>query len=205
MHPRHASTPLSGWAAVSWQDARHHLPRLVAALTADARAHGIERLLLQTRAHDWVGGAFWWEMGMRPDIVLAGLTLPVPRQGAASRHPIRTATLDDAQALVRLAFDEYEYHAAHTRSGTRADQPVEPTVREIASAFEERAAGKGETFVIDGADGPVGSLRTMILELPADSPGRAYLPSRYGYIGLTSVAPGARGTPVSEVHSSGRL
>lgn len=196
MHPRHASTPLSAWTATTWQHAAAHLPALVRAVAADARPHGITRLLVQTRPHDWVAGAFWRELGMWPDVVLAGLTLPAPGR-RPPRHRVRSATEADEGALLRLAFDEYEYHARHTRTGTIADQAEAPTRRELAQARAEQAEGRGETLVVDGPDGrPIGSLRTMVLDLPDASPGRAYLPARYGYVALTSVVPDARGAGV---------
>lgn len=172
--PRYTSTPLSAWTATSWEDATAHLPTLVRAVAGDTREHGIARLLLQTRPHDWVAGALWRRLRMRPDAVLAGLTLTDASPTRTPRHRVRTATPTDEEALPRLAFEEYVFHAEHTGTGTLGTQPEEPTRREIGRAFAEQAAGTGETFLADGSDGqPVGSLRGMILELPDQSPSPA--------------------------------
>lgn len=203
--PRYAQVALSGWHVATASDAEQHLPTLVTHLAADARPLGITRLMVQTRPHDWIGGALWRSLGLQPDNVLAGRrTTPDLDPGDGDVH-IRPIEPGDEPALVSLSMEEHEYHAAHTNTGTRSNQPIEPTLRNIREWLA--VVGRpGALLAVDRGRGePLGCMALHVIDLPEGSPGLAYYPPRYGYIGLTSVTQKARGRGLGRALTSRAL
>ncbi|QNE46158.1 GNAT family N-acetyltransferase [Glaciihabitans sp. INWT7] len=193
MPPAYAYVPLSCWGVSSAYDGEKFLPQLVEQVAKDARELGIHRLLVQTRPHDWVAGGLWRQLGLMPDTILAGRR-STPPLAVSDDIDIRTVTGDDEDALVSLAFEEHDYHALNTGTGTRANQVVGPTRRAVREWIDDQAAGTDNAFVAVNAAGQVvGSIALHTVTLPSESPGRNYYPALYGYIGLTSVTAEARG------------
>lgn len=196
---RYAQVALSGWHIITAADARL-LPRLLAAVRADAQRRGIRRLMVQTRPHDWIGGSAWRQLGLRPDTVMAGRrAIACPTPGTPGLHnAVRRAGAADEDALVALSMEEYAYHAEHTRTGTRADQVDGPT-RQIVRGWIDGTDGQGAYVALDGDGRVIGCLAVETIDLPAGSPGRYYYPASYGYIGMTSVTADARRGGVGKV------
>lgn len=189
--PRYADVPLSVWHLASAPDAEL-LPLLVGGVAADARAKGVRRLMVQVRPHDWIAGSAWLRLGLRPGTVLAARpTRPALDPGSAD-VVVRPARPGDEDALVALAFEQYEYH---TECGMRSGQAEAPT-RRLAEQWVARADPSRAQVALDAAGTPVGFLEVHTVELPVHSPGLIYYPPRYGYIGLTSVTASARGRGV---------
>lgn len=194
MPPRHAYVTASTWYAATAYAAEECLPLIVERIAEDARELGIHHLIVGTRAHDWVGGAIWRQIGLKPSSIMAGRR-SAPALTASIGVPIRTIQTGDEDSLYALALEEHLYHAVHTTSGTLFPQAEEPNRRVIQSWLANQVAGTSSTYVaLEPKTGELlGSTALSIQDLPENSPGRRYLPSTYGYIGLTSVTETARG------------
>ncbi|MBZ2198307.1 GNAT family N-acetyltransferase [Occultella gossypii] len=194
--PRHALAPLSAWCARDPRSAVDALPVLLDAARASLDAASIPRLNVQVLDGDWWSVGLWRSLDLRPDTSFALRPLAAPMHAPVTAPRVRAALPSDLDAVVRLCLDEYSYHARHTGSGLAADQDAGTAAR-IASAWFDHGTGEDRerAFVaVDGDDRPVGVTTAHVLTAPGGSSSAALLPSRYAYIGLTSVAASARGT-----------
>lgn len=198
MPPTYALLPLSGQLFLEEEDFRLAAP-LLRRVSDDAAALGIDVMKANARCGDWAAGTLWRSLGMRLDSIMAGRKAwPPIAPRPESRVTIRQGAPEDEAELVRLCFEEYEYHALHTKSGTRRDQDPEPTRRLVRSWLSPSGEDPLPVLVAEdaSADGLLGCLSLYRITHPEDSPGRYIYPAEYGYIGLTSVSEDARGKGV---------
>lgn len=188
---RFALVPLSMWHVADVADLAL-LGILVDQLAADLVELDIDRLQVHTRPHDWLAGSAWRDLGLRPDTVMAGRRTSAIIPGHV-QAVIRVATTADEDALVALSMEEHEFHAHHTTTGTRANQAIEPTVREVRNSLQQKDP-PGVLVACDPGSGDVLSmLSLLVLDMPNSAPSAGFTPSRCGYIGLTSTTASARG------------
>lgn len=193
---RYAIVPAPSWHVAAVDDLAL-LPELVRRIGEDAGLLGIRRLVVHLRADAWAAGSAWRQLGLLPDAVWAfwrgvGASPGAPARGVT----VRVAEPRDEDAMVALSFEEYRYHADHTRTGTRTDQVEAPTraiVRAAITGTSPGADGASGAFVAESDGRVLGCLSWEVIELPATSSARFHTPARYGYIGLTSVTAAERG------------
>lgn len=184
MPPAYALAGLSMWHLLDPEDAAY-VPGALRLITREAAHRGITRVSIDvpidhTPMLEHVGGA-----GYVPDVVLAARPTEALSVGMPAGVEIRRATPADAAALVALTVEEAEYHAAHTRSGIRADQELGPTEAMVADWVDPRAPLP--TFVAV-RDGHVVGMMPLV---PADEGGDVR-GAPYAYIASTSVTASAR-------------
>ncbi len=188
MPARYALVSMSRWHLASRADWAY-APDLLDHIARDAIAGGIDRLSVDLPVEEAEGIRVLTDGGFAPDVILAARgTRPGTIPTLSGVH-IRTATAQDAEALLALTLEEADFHAEHTRSGIVADQDPAPSRAHVAMWLENQRSGGLPTFVAEDADGVVGMLP---LVRAGEGEGPA-LPAEYGYIASTCVTVRARG------------
>lgn len=188
MPARYALISPSRWHLASRADWAY-APDLLDHIARDAIAAGIDRLSIEIPVEEAGGIRVLTDGGFAPDVILAARGT---RPGTIPALPgvrIRTATAEDAEALLALTLEEADYHAEHTRSGIVAGQDPAPSRAHVATWLENQRTGGLPTFVAEDAGGVVGML-PLVRAGAGEGPA---LPEEYGYIASTCVTARARG------------
>jgi len=186
MPARYALVSMSRWHVASGADWAY-APDLLDHIARDAIADGIDRLSIEVPIDEAEGIRVMTDGGFTPDVILAAQATRPGNLPALPGVRVRTATEEDAEALLALTLEEADYHAEHTRSGIVAGQDPEPSRAHVATWLENQRTGGLPTFVAETADGVVG-----MLPLVRAGEGPA-LPAEYGYIASTCITAPARG------------